>query len=98
MSKFDQIKDTDQLKDYLSKNSAGTRLQEQPSAASTSGYVGMTQLRSHRQVKTNVQTPSHNGGDRSERQPVKQKQDEDETRSLTAEIDYSKKDATRHLV
>lgn len=51
-----------------------------------------------------TQTPASDRYEKNSRQPMRATRDEakqrleDETRSLTAEIDYTKKDATRHIV
>ena len=101
---FEKIKDTDQLQDYLQKHAAsgnviaGGAARARDASPVANDYVGM---KKQKNVKVGNQATGA-ASDRYEKQTAKEEAKkqglEDEVRSLHAEIDYSKKDATRHIV
>ena len=110
---FDQIKDTAQLQDFLQKHAASSGAQnagplnsivKKDTTSAANNYKGMKS-----QKKGAVQAQAT---DRYEKQSSQQKRlntdiqearvaaavDEDECRSIRTELDYTKKDASRHIV
>ena len=110
---FDQIKDTAQLQDFLQKHAASSGAQnagplnsivKKDTTSAANNYKGMNS-----QKKGVVQAQAT---DRYEKQSTQQKRlntdiqearaaaavDEDECRSIRTELDYTKKDASRHIV